>query len=212
MKFPKQKMNDRELKNSPLFKDIESQLKAIPIIKVNNNKQRVYRNPSNGRQALIYNLVFDFGEILLFVEKDGKVSRIVVNSNKEGERVLETLGRNEESLDTTPSKLAREVLRIAKKEQKAELNVKVNKTQMKKLLDSLDDDELDNAETDGSVESLTKLKKDLTKGSGKLLVVNDKNEVLGLTGYTTQNVLFKVFKTIEDATSAKQTNDKIVRI
>ena len=45
-----------------------------------------------------------------------------------------------------------------------------------------------------------------------LAVVNAKNEVLGLTGYTKDNLLFKIFNTPEDATQAKQSNDKVVRI
>lgn len=212
MNFDKQKMSESELQKSKLFKDIDKSLLNIPLVSVNTNSHRVYRTPSTGKKALIYDLVFEFGKILLFVENGGKVSRVVVVSNQEGERVLETLGKNEDKLDLTPTKLAREILRIAKKEQKSELRVKVNKSQMKKLLDSLDDDELDNAETEGSVEALTQHKKDLTKGSGKLVVVNAKNEVLGLTGYTKDNLLFKIFNTIEDATQAKQSNDKIVRI
>ncbi len=215
MQFPKQKMTEKELTSSKLYKDIEKQLKTIPVVEINDNEHRVYRTPSTGKQALIYDLIFEFGKILFFVEKSGNVSRIVVISNQDGERVLETLGRGDKSLDMTPAKLAREVMRIAKKEQKAELRVKVSKPQMKKLLDSLDDDEIDNAEIEGSVEALTQLKKDLTKGSGKFLVVNDKNEVLGIdamNGYVTNKLLYKVFNTIEDAKQAKQLNDKIVRI
>ncbi len=211
MQFPKQLMSESELKKSQLYKDLERHLKAIPIIEINDNDQRNYRTPSTGRQANIYDIIFEFGRVMFFVEKGGNVSRVVIDTPQEGDRVIETLGKTDKVLETTVQSLAKEIIRTIRKEQKSELKVKVNKKQMEELIRGLDEF----PETEGAVESLTQLKLDLTKGSGKLIVVNEKNEVLGIdamNGYVTNKLLYKVFNSVEDAKKAKQTNDKIVRI
>ena len=206
MQFPTQKMSQKEFQGSKLFKEIEKQL-PIHVVEVSDNEHRTYRTPSTGRKALIYDMVFEFGRVLFFVEKGGNVSRIVIDTKQEGDRVVETLSKNDAELDITPAKLAREILRTIRKEQKAELKVKISKTQMDKLIK-----ELDEGDDEEEIDSLQKRKDDLTKGSGKLLVVNESGEVLGADGYTKNNLEFTIFETLEDAKQAKQSNDKVVKV
>jgi hypothetical protein len=82
---------------------------------------------------------------------------------------------------------------------------------MDKLLSDLENKGEDGV--DGEAEMLQEVKVNLTKGSGKFIVVNSDNKVLSRNGmYTETKYSIKFFKSVPEAMKEKNTNDKIVRI
>jgi len=207
MQFPKQIMTPQEVKSSKLYKEIEKNLHNIPIIGVHDNDHRIYRTPTTKRQAIIYDLELEFGDILLFVEKGGNVARVVVDTQREKDKIIESISKDETAVNVSPATLGREVVRTIRREQKAEMKVKVSKADMNKLIDQLGDDE----DQELTLSRLTALKQDLQKGSGKFIVLNKEGEFYGRNGWTKKQSEIVTFDDQESADDIKD-NYKTVRI
>jgi len=203
MQFPKQKMADGEILKSKPIKEIAKYLDAVDIKGVKENKHRVYRNPSSGKNASIFTLDISGGiELIIWVSAKGKAVRVELNHD-----VLESATANEEEADITTKEVAKEILKKIHAEQKAEFRVKIDKRKIGQLID-----DLDREDSGIIIESLTALKKGLTKGSGKFLIVNDQNKFYGANGYTSKRQEIILFDTEDEAKKVSQDNDKIVRI
>lgn len=205
MQLPKQKISKAEMLKSPLVREIEKNLPNLSFEEVDTNSHRVYRNPSSGKNAVMYILTLQGGtELTLWVSAKANVVRVEVNND-----VLESATAREEMADITAKEIAREIAKKIKAEQTAEFRVKIDQRKINKLVDELQDDE---TESDEYVK-LRAHKKDLTKGSGVYVVMNVNDEFYGKGGvWTKENVEIVVFDELSDAEDVANEKHKIIRI
>lgn len=205
MQFPKQKMSDSDILKSKPIKEIEKHLKAVDVDGVLENNHRVYRNPSSGKNAVIYTLGLSGGmKLILWVSAQAHVVRVELNHD-----VVESADRTEDEADITPREIATEILKKIRAEDKAEFKVKIDKRKLGQLIDELDNK--DEEQNELMLSRLTALKQDLTKGSGKLIVLNSRDEFYGRNGWTKEQSEIVIFDELQDAENIKDKN-KIVRI
>ncbi|MFT7880452.1 MAG: hypothetical protein ABXS91_08670 [Sulfurimonas sp.] len=205
MQLPKQKLSKAELLKSPLVKEIEKYLKNLSFETVETNNHRVYRNPSSGKNAMLYNLALQGGtELTLWVSAKASVVRVEINND-----VVESATASEEAAGITPREIAQEIIKKIHAEQTAEFKVKIDQRKINKLVNDLQDDETDSDE----FSKLDALKKDLTKGSGKFVIINADGEFHAHGGsWTKTNTEIVVFDELEIAQEIAQDKYKVVRI
>ncbi|NOR58953.1 MAG: hypothetical protein GQ474_10570 [Sulfurimonas sp.] len=202
MKFPKQRMTEKEILTSKPVKAIEKHLKAISFNSADDNQHRVYKNPSNGKQAMIYDLQAEGGiSLLLWVSTDGSIVRAGLGHDT----VIATASKGETVADTNEKEIARELLKKLHSDQKSEFKVKIDKRKMSKLIEEIDND----GGSDEEVSRLEQLKTDLTKGSGKFVVFNNEGEFLGKDGFTKTQSKIITFTDVEEAQKHNETVAKV---
>ena len=205
MVFEKQVMTDSEMRKTDLFKEIDNLLKGITIKSIDDNNGRTYKQPSSGENCIIYNLDFQIGITMrIYVATDGRVTRVEIE-----DKVIGSTFEKGESIDMTAKEVVKTIAKFIKADEMEEFKRKFNPSSVGKLINSIKDDEVNSQEVD----RLEALKQDLTKGSGKFIIVNDKQEFYSLDkSFSTTKSNIKTFEILEDAQSVAPEKTKIVRI
>lgn len=197
-------MTDSDILKSNVVKEIEKYLGSYTFKEVKENNKRIYRNPSNGKNAVIVSLELSGGmEVVFWVAKGGSIVRVELNQD-----VIESANASESEAQITEQELAREIKKKIIADQKAEFKVKIDKRKMGQLIDELQSGKDDGIEAG----RLSVLKQDLVKGSGKFIVVASNGEFYGQDGFTDKQSEIVTFDTVEEAKSVIVNNEKVVRI
>jgi len=206
MRISTQKMSIHDFEKTDVYKNISKHLKEFNIDSIDNNDNRIYKHPSTSENCIIYDFNLSVGSYLrTFVAKDGRVVRFELKG-----KIIASTSKKGEEIDTTEAEVAKFVIKQLKAENQNHFKVKINKGNMNKLLDEISKEESE--EDKEEIARLERLKVNLTKGSGKYIVLKE-GEFVSNDGSLSKNQSdIRVFDTLEDAKEYKLDNKTIVKV
>lgn len=201
MAFKKNKFTADQFEKEPFYKGLKKKLAQanIDINDLDLHGARATR--VRGVVARHVEIFLSGGmEIDLFIANDGDVVRLLIDN-----QIMN------DSEDETPKELvdyvSREVVRLMKHRDKKALREQVDASQIDKLLE--DDNDSEDAK---EFKRLNQHKANITKGSGKFLVVDDAGQMLQDDGSFSLSTLYvKVFESQEDA-KAEANENQVVKV
>ena len=210
MKLKQPRLSEGAFRREKFFQDIEKNLdlKVVDIEKSYNRED----NDITGSELYHYVAILEEGqEIVFWTNADtGMVEDIYFQLDSRGKdkRVIAHVGKQGEKIKISPRALAREVNRLIKTAEKRKRNRTFRKGDIEKVIKEVNSSSANN-------KALLELEKQLTRGSGYFIVVDESDMYLSVNGTATNiNSEIRTFKTKDEAVDAMVAleNSKVVEI
>ena len=210
MKLKQPRLSEGAFRREKFFQDIEKNLdlKVVDIEKSYNRED----NDITGSELYHYVAILEEGqEIVFWTNADtGMVEDIYfkLDSAKADQRVVAKVYKQGEKIKLSSKALAREINRLAKVAKKRKKNRTFRKNDITKVINEVNSSNIDN-------KPFLELEKQLTKGSGYFIVVDESGMYLSVNGTATSiNSEIRTFKTKDEAVDAMVAleNSKVVEI
>lgn len=201
MTFKNNKITPSSFKKTKFYKELQDDLKKYGLEIGDAETASVRTRGKATKQVIFYigNI-----EVELYILSDGDLQSLVIDSKF----ISDADDKNPDSL---AKDIAKEVVRVTKYKNKQETLSKIDASKIESIIE---DTESESGDTDKSeLRRLKQLKADLTVGSGKLVIMDEKGEFLQTDGmYSLSKLYIEVFDTIDDAKDIKKSTEKIIKI